>query len=69
MATAEQHRPPNTEWDAGFEARMKGNKLDSNPYPPFSFKEQHDRWRAGWSDCDEHLTSRDECLRQIGWFG
>jgi hypothetical protein len=54
-------------WDAGFEARMKGDDVEANPFP--LRKKQYREWRNGWMDCDEHLRTRDECLRQIGWFG
>ncbi len=51
----------------GFAARLRGEKVQSNPHAPAT--EAWRRWLSGWRDQDHHLNDRDEALDSIGWFG
>ena len=52
-------------YNEGFRARLRGDDTDANPYRKLS--ERWLEWADGWKDQDEHLRSRDEALKSIGW--
>ena len=54
-------------YDKGFNARLRDERLDHNPYVPDT--RDHDAWNNGWHDQNDHLKSRDDALESIGWFG
>lgn len=49
----------------GFRARMRGER--NNPYATGTV--EYENWSVGWEDQNDHINTRDEAIKSLGWFG